>query len=186
MPATHRGEAYVGGGCFWCLEAAFERLDGIGDVVSGYAGGSTDAPTYEAVCTGTTGHAEVVQVPFDRRLWSYEEVLRAFLAMHDPTERDRQGPDVGTQYRSIVLTRSLEEGRQAQQVLAEARETLGRSIATEVVGLTTFWPAEPYHQDYFRKHPTAPYCVTVVAPKVKKFEEAYRSRLRPIPARPGQ
>jgi peptide-methionine (S)-S-oxide reductase len=186
IPATHRGEAVLGGGCFWCLEAAFERLDGIGDVVSGYAGGSVTDPTYEAVCAGGTGHAEVVQIPFDRRKWSYGEVLRAFVAVHDPTERNRQGPDVGTQYRSIVLTRGPEEAQQARRVLAEAQRAIGRPVATEIVKLTRFWPAEAYHQNYFSRHPDAPYCVGVVAPKLAKFEALYRSRLKPEPSPPGQ
>lgn len=186
IPAAHRGEAYLGGGCFWCMEAAFERLDGVGDVTSGYAGGHVAGPSYEAVCTGTTGHAEVVRVPFDRRKWSYGDVLRAFLAIHDPTTRDRQGADVGAQYRSIVLTRSAEEAREANRVLAEAKPAFPAPITTEVVSLTRFWPAEAYHQDYFRRNPEAPYCVSVVAPKVRKLEQAYKSRLKPGAAAPGQ
>lgn len=173
--------ATLGGGCFWCLEAVFERLAGVTAVESGYAGGSRPAPSYEQVCSGATGHAEVVRVMFDPTVLSYGELLELFFAFHDPTTRNRQGPDVGTQYRSIILTESAEQERVARETIArlDAEEVFGQPIVTEVRPLETFWPAEPYHRQYFQRHPEQAYCRAVIAPKVAKLRSAYAGRLAP-------
>lgn len=173
--------ATLGGGCFWCLEAVFERLAGVTAVESGYAGGSRPAPSYEQVCSGATGHAEVVRVTFDPTVLSYGELLELFFAFHDPTTRNRQGPDVGTQYRSIILTESAEQERVARETIArlDAEEVFGQPIVTEVRPLETFWPAEPYHRQYFQRHPEQAYCRAVIAPKVAKLRSAYAGRLAP-------
>ncbi len=170
---TNRLEiATLGGGCFWCLEAVFERLPGVKNVVSGYAGGRTPNPTYREICTSDTGHAEVVQVEFDPAVITYEQVLDVFWACHDPTTRNRQGGDEGTQYRSIILY-----GRPEQLALAERSKAVvngakfGGKVVTEIVPLTQFYKAEEYHQDYFRNHPGQPYCQAVIAPKLLKLEK---------------
>ncbi len=170
--------ATLGGGCFWCMEAVFLELRGVRSVTSGYAGGTTPHPTYEMVCSGTTGHAEVVQIEFDPREIGYADLLRIFLTVHDPTTRDRQGPDVGTQYRSIILTHSEAQARTAQAVLSEigAAGVWKRPIVTQVTSLTAFYPAEEYHRQYFRRHPERSYCQIVIAPKVAHFREQYRDR----------
>jgi peptide-methionine (S)-S-oxide reductase len=171
--------ATLAGGCFWCLEAVYKELRGVERVVSGYAGGHVPNPTYRAVCDGTTGHAEVVQITFDPALVSYRQLLEVFFTIHDPTTLNRQGADVGTQYRSAVFYHSPEQRATAEQVIAEmeAARVWDSPIVTEVSPLTEFYPAEDYHQDYFEKNPSQPYCRAVVAPKVSKFRKLFLDRL---------
>lgn len=177
---NNREVATLGGGCFWCLEAVFLELRGVERVVSGYAGGHVADPTYRAVCEGATGHAEVVQVTFDPRVVSYRELLEVFFTIHDPTTLNRQGADVGTQYRSAVFYHTPEQERAAREVIAELeREGLWDGpVVTEVVPLDKFYPAEDYHQDYFARNPAQPYCRAVVAPKVSKFRSKFFDRLK--------
>jgi peptide-methionine (S)-S-oxide reductase len=173
--------ATLAGGCFWCLEAVFDQLQGVESVESGYMGGSTAKPTYEQVCTGRTGHAEVVRVTFDPAVLSYRDLLGVFFTIHDPTTRDRQGNDVGTQYRSAIFHHSPEQKRAAEEVIAKlAGEKLWRDpIVTEVAPATTFHRAEDYHQEYFaRVGNSNPYCSFVVEPKVAKFRKHYFDRLK--------
>ena len=172
--------ATLAGGCFWCLEAAFEQLKGVSAVTSGYAGGAMAEPSYEAVCSGTTGHAEVVQVTFDPAVIGFRDLLDVFFTIHDPTTLNRQGNDVGTQYRSAIFTHSPEQAAVAREVIADltARGAWDDPIVTEVVPLDHFWPAEPYHHDYFRRNPNQPYCMFVVAPKVAKLRKEHMNRLR--------
>jgi peptide-methionine (S)-S-oxide reductase len=189
MPGREKGEvqamsekretATLGGGCFWCLEAVFEQLRGVEKVESGYAGGSAASPSYQQVCTGTTGHAEVVRVTFDPAVVSYREVLEVFFGTHDPTTLNRQGPDTGTQYRSAIFYSSPEQKQTAEALIAElnAAHIWDRPIVTEVAPLPAFYRAEDYHQGYFRAHPNQPYCQVVVAPKVAKFRQKFASRL---------
>jgi peptide-methionine (S)-S-oxide reductase len=155
----------LGGGCFWCLEAVYHEMKGVESAISGYMGGHVDNPSYQAVCTGTTGHAEVVQVTFDPAVTTYREILEVFFSIHDPTTRDRQGNDVGTQYRSVIFTYNDEQKAIAEEMIRE----LGPAVVTQVVPAEEFYPAEEYHQEYFRKNPNQGYCSFVVAPKVKKF-----------------
>ena len=171
--------ATLGGGCFWCLEAVYRDVRGIERVVSGYAGGQTPHPSYEQVCSGRTGHAEVVQVTFDPRVVSYRELLEVFFTIHDPTTPNRQGADVGTQYRSIVLYHSPEQERAAREVIEEleANRVWDAPIVTRVEPLEAFYPAEEYHQRYFERNPNQPYCQIVIAPKVAKFRQKYLARL---------
>ena len=171
--------ATLGGGCFWCLEAVFEMVEGVQSVKSGYAGGRTVDPTYEQVCAGTTGHAEVVQVSFDPTVISYREVLEIFFAIHDPTTLNRQGADVGTQYRSVVFTHSDEQREQARALVDELSEQgpWDDPIVTEVEPLDAFYPAEAYHDDYYRRNPMQPYCSVVIGPKVAKFRQRFAHRL---------
>lgn len=172
--------ATLGGGCFWCLEAVYERVAGVRSVVSGYAGGHVPSPSYEAVCAGITGHAEVVQLDFDPAVIGYRDLLEIFFTIHDPTTLNRQGPDSGTQYRSAIYTHDAEQQAVATALLAEleADAVFPRPIVTEVTPLDTFWPAESYHQQYFRRHPAQPYCAAVIAPKVAKLRAKWASRLR--------
>jgi peptide-methionine (S)-S-oxide reductase len=172
--------ATLAGGCFWCLEAVFEQLRGVERVESGYAGGDTAEPSYQDVCTGATGHAEVVQITFDPAVVSYREVLEVFFATHDPTTLNRQGPDAGTQYRSAIFYHSPAQQQIAEQVIAElnAEKVWDRPIVTEVVPLGAFYRAENYHQGYFRGHPSQGYCVAVIAPKVAKFRKRFADKLR--------
>jgi len=163
--------AVFGGGCFWCLDAQFKLVDGVKSVLSGYAGGTTPNPTYEQVCSETTGHAEVIKVEFDPTKISYEDLLRKFFHAHDPTTLNRQGPDVGTSYRSIILYRDENQESIAKKVKAEAQKEWPDPIVTEIVPLKAFYKAEDYHQDYFAKNPTQGYCRLVIAPKVRKFEK---------------
>ncbi len=187
MDSQHAGQApggrevaTLGGGCFWCLEAVYVDLKGVEQVESGYAGGHVVNPTYRQVCGGDTGHAEVVQVTFDPREISYQEILEVYFAIHDPTTLNRQGPDVGTQYRSVIFYHSPEQKAIAEQMIDE----LGRSgkhrnkIVTRVEPLTAFYPAEDYHRDYFARNPNQPYCAFVVAPKVAKAHKQFATRLR--------
>lgn len=159
----------LGGGCFWCLEAVYQRIDGIESVVSGYAGGQVDNPTYEQVCTGETGHAEVVLVTFNPEKISLREVLNLFWKAHDPTTPNRQGHDVGTQYRSAIYYSTEGQRRVAEESMSEAQERFSAPIVTEVAPLDRFYPAEDYHQNYFNSHPFAGYCRVVIAPKLKKL-----------------
>jgi peptide-methionine (S)-S-oxide reductase len=172
--------ATLAGGCFWCLEAVYDELRGVEDVVSGYAGGHVENPTYREVCEGTTGHAEVVQVTFDPRVVSYRELLEVFFTIHDPTTLNRQGGDVGTQYRSAVFYHTPEQERTAREVIREINEAhiWGAPAVTEVAPLAEFYPAEDYHQEYFRRNPSQPYCQVVVAPKVSKFRQKFFEKLR--------
>jgi peptide-methionine (S)-S-oxide reductase len=162
--------ATLGGGCFWCLEAVFERIDGVVEVVSGYAGGTKANPTYEEVCTGTTGHAEVVQVRFDPTRISYAGLLEVFFKAHDPTTLDRQGADVGTQYRSIILCEGDEQRKAAETARKKAQKGWKDPVVTEIVPLQKFYRAEDYHQDYFDNNRAAGYCRVVIAPKLKRLE----------------
>ncbi len=172
--------AILGGGCFWCLEAALRQLKGIESVISGYAGGHVADPDYSRVCSGTTGHAEVVQVSFDPATIDYRSLLTAFFAIHDPTTKDRQGNDVGTQYRSVIYTHSPEQDRIARELIAElaAEGTWLDPIVTEVLPAPRFWPAEEHHQDYLARNPRQPYCMAVVAPKAAKLRQYFRDRLK--------
>jgi peptide-methionine (S)-S-oxide reductase len=163
--------AVFGGGCFWCLDAQFKLVNGVKSVISGYAGGSLKNPSYEQVCSETTGHAEVIQVEFDPAVVSYEDLLRKFFRAHDPTTLNRQGGDVGTSYRSIILYKDPTQKVAAEKVKAEAQKIWPDPIVTEIVPLNAFYKAEDYHQDYFAKNPDQGYCRVVVAPKVKKFEK---------------
>ena len=164
--------ATLGGGCFWCVEAVYERMDGVLSAVSGYAGGETPHPTYEAVCTGRTGHAEVVQVTFDPSRITYQQVLDLFFKAHDPTTLNRQGADAGTQYRSIVLFHNEEQRRVAQQTKERLDATRKHRdpVVTEIVPLEAFYQAEDYHQGYYDRNPTKGYCAAVIAPKLNKLE----------------
>lgn len=172
--------ATLAGGCFWCLEAAFTQLRGVESVVSGYAGGGVPDPSYELVCSGTTGHAEVVQVSFDPTELSYRDLLAVFFTIHDPTTLNRQGADVGTQYRSAVFHHSEEQRRTAEAIIADLDRsgTWTDPIVTELVPYTEFYPAEDYHRDYFARNPGQPYCQAVIAPKVAKVRQQYMERLR--------
>jgi len=163
--------ATFGAGCFWCVEAVFERLDGVLDAVSGYMGGHVENPTYEQVCTGQTGHAEVVQVRFDPRRIPYEDLLGWFWRLHDPTTLDRQGADVGTQYRSAIFYHSeaQREAAEASKRKTDASDLHPDPIVTEIVPATTFYPAEEYHQDFYRLNPAQPYCRVVIPPKLEKL-----------------
>ena len=163
--------AVFGGGCFWCLDAQFKLVDGVKSVLSGYAGGTISNPTYEQVCSETTGHAEVIKVEFDPTKISYEDLLRKFFHAHDPTTLNRQGLDVGTSYRSIILYRDENQESIAKKVKAEAQKEWPDPIVTEIAPLKAFYKAEDYHQDYFAKNPTQGYCRLVIAPKVRKFEK---------------
>ncbi|WP_353663247.1 peptide-methionine (S)-S-oxide reductase MsrA [Hydrogenimonas sp. SS33] len=167
-------KATLGGGCFWCLEAVYEEVKGVKDVVSGYAGGHVENPDYRQVCTGTTGHAEVVQITYDPSVVSYEALLDIFWNIHDPTTLNRQGADVGTQYRSVIFTHNDEQRKIAERSKEEAQKRFHAPIVTEIVPLQKFWPAEDYHQDYFRNNPHQGYCRAVVAPKVEKFKTHHK------------
>jgi peptide-methionine (S)-S-oxide reductase len=180
--APNRDVATLAGGCFWCLEAVYQLLPGVEKVVSGYMGGHTENPSYEAVCTGQTGHAEVVQLTFDPQRVSYRDLLGVFFSIHDPTTLNRQGADIGTQYRSAIFYHSDAQRETAQQLIRELEQGgVWRGIVTEVVPAGTFYEAEPYHQNYYRNHPYQPYCVAVVAPKVAKFRKEYLSKLQSAP-----
>ena len=175
---AQRELATLAGGCFWCLEAVFEQLRGVEKVESGYAGGEMPNPTYKAVCTGTTGHAEVVQIAFDPAVISFRELLQVFFTIHDPTTLNRQGNDAGTQYRSAIFYHSPEQRETAERVISELSEQKlwPNPIVTEVQPLSTFWKAEDYHQGYYRANPGQGYCQAVVSPKVAKARKAFAAR----------
>jgi peptide-methionine (S)-S-oxide reductase len=170
----------LGGGCFWCIEAVFDELKGVSSVVSGYAGGHVKNPTYEQVSDGGTGHAEVVQITFDPRVVSRDVILQVFFTIHDPTTLNRQGNDVGEQYRSVAFYRDAEQKAAIEKAIAETEATHEWSgkIVTQVVPLTQFYKAEDYHQEYFKLHGTQPYCQLVIAPKVAKFRKVFHDRLK--------
>jgi peptide-methionine (S)-S-oxide reductase len=172
--------ATLAGGCFWCLEAVYDQLRGVEDVVSGYSGGRVRNPSYREVCAGTTGHAEVVQVTFDPAAISFREILELFFTIHDPTTLNRQGADVGTQYRSAIFYNSPEQKTTAGLVIREidAAKIWPAPIVTEVAPLQVFYPAEEYHQEYFARNPSQGYCTFIIAPKVAKFRKQYLSRLK--------
>ncbi len=175
-----REVATLGGGCFWCLEAVYEELRGVEKVESGYSGGSMPDPTYREVCSGTTGHAEVVQVTFDPSMVSFREILGVFFTIHDPTTLNRQGADVGTQYRSVIFYHDEEQRRVAEEVISELEaEGLWKDpMVTEVVPLDAYYRAEDYHQGYFRNNGFQPYCQVIIAPKVAKFRKQYLEQLK--------
>jgi peptide-methionine (S)-S-oxide reductase len=179
----HEELATLAGGCFWCLEAVFEQLQGVKKVVSGYTGGPKANPTYREVCGGGTGHAEVVQVTFDPAVVSYRDVLNVFFATHDPTTLNRQGADVGTQYRSAVFHHTPEQLKVAEQTITEltGAKLFDRPIVTQLVPLTTFYPAEDYHQGYYRTHPEEGYCQVVISPKLAKFRKQFAAKLNHKP-----
>ena len=175
-----RETATLAGGCFWCLEAAFQDLKGIESVQSGYAGGRVANPSYEDVCTGTTGHAEVVQIAFDPQVVTFEDLLHVFFTIHDPTTLNRQGADVGTQYRSAIFYNSPEQKATAERVIAElqVQKLWDEPVVTELKPLEAFYPAEEYHRDYYRRNPNQGYCRAVIAPKVAKVRKLYFDRLK--------
>jgi peptide-methionine (S)-S-oxide reductase len=178
---TQLEQATLAGGCFWCLEAVYVELRGVERVISGYAGGSVANPSYEQVCSGRTGHAEVVQVTFDPAQISYRDILDVFFTIHDPTTLNRQGADVGTQYRSAIFFNSPEQEQTAREVIEEVKGLYKDPIVTELTPLDRFYPAEGYHQDYFARNPNQAYCQFVVAPKVAKARQKFVERLK----RPG-
>ncbi|HZW28016.1 MAG TPA: peptide-methionine (S)-S-oxide reductase MsrA [Trueperaceae bacterium] len=172
--------AILAGGCFWCLEAVYQELDGVVEVKSGYAGGHVPNPTYEQVCSGTTGHAEVVRVTYDPSVITYDDLLDVFFTIHDPTTLNRQGNDVGEQYRSAVFTLSEEQDRKAREAMRRVEEQglYDAPLVTRVEPAGEFYPAEAYHDDYFARNPYQPYCAAVIAPKVAKFRKQHLNRLR--------
>ncbi len=180
MSAKRTETATLAGGCFWCVEAVLEQLKGVEHVESGYTGGNVPNPTYEQVSTGTTGHAEAVQVTFDPGVISYADLLRIFFAFHDPTTLDRQGPDTGTQYRSAIFFYDAAQKATAEAVIAElTKERLfDAPIVTQVVPFTRFWPAEGYHQEYYQRNSAQPYCRVVISPKLAKLRKLYAARLK--------
>src|SRR4051794_31348241 len=167
---NHTQSAVFGGGCYWCTEAIYQMLPGVKSVASGFAGGTKPSPTYEEVCTGTTGHAEVIQIEYDPGMISYEKLLHTFWEVHDPTTLNRQGNDVGTQYRSVIFYKTPAEKAAAEKSKAEAQKKFNSPIVTQIVPLEKFWKADDYHQNYFRTHPNQAYCRAVIQPKVEKFE----------------
>lgn len=178
--ADRRETATLGAGCFWCVEAVYVEVDGVESVLSGYAGGSVDNPGYEAVCAGTTGHAEVVQITFNPDVVSFAEILEIFWQTHDPTTLNRQGNDVGTQYRSAIFYHSEEQRRVAEKSKQEAAASnlWGNPIVTEIVPFTTFYVAEDYHQNFYQQNPYQPYCMMVIHPKMRKFRKGFGHKLK--------
>jgi peptide-methionine (S)-S-oxide reductase len=174
--------ATLGGGCFWCLEAVFEQLHGVTSVKSGYAGGKVENPTYEQVCSGTTGHTEVVQISFDSTKITYRELLEIFFAIHDPTTLNRQGADVGTQYRSVIFYHSPEQQKVAQEMIKklETSGTWDKPIVTAVEKFRNFYPAEEYHQGYYRNNSIKPYCQAVISPKLVKLRQKFLAKLKSV------
>ena len=177
-PAPALETAVFGGGCFWCTEAVYLEVRGVASVESGYSGGPQPNPTYEQVCAGTTGHAEVVKLSFDPAVISYHDLLEIFFTIHDPTTLNRQGNDVGTQYRSVIYYQSPQQEATARQVIAEMANVWDAPIVTKLSPAQPYFKAEDYHQDYFRQHPLQGYCAFVVAPKVVKFKKTYAHRLK--------
>lgn len=169
--------AILGGGCFWCTEAVFKNVRGISSVTSGYAGGQVENPDYHSVCTGRTGHIEVVKVDFDPSVISYRTVLEIFFGTHDPTTLNRQGADVGTQYASVVFCQDADQRQIAEETAAEVQQTLGRPVVTQIRDAVTFWPAEAVHHDYYARNPNQGYCMAVIEPKLAKFRQRYREWL---------
>ena len=180
MTTTPRETATLGGGCFWCLDEVFRQLRGVERVESGYAGGTAEHPTYRQVCEGWTGHAEVVQITFDPSVISYRELLDVFFTVHDPTTLNRQGADVGTQYRSVIFVHSSEQRATAEQVIAEldAARVWDAPIVTQIEPAPPYWPGEDYHQEYYRRNSSQPYCRIVIEPKVAKLRQKHLEKLR--------
>ncbi len=174
--------AIVGGGCFWCIEAAFHELQGVERVTSGYAAGSTSNPDYHSVCAGKSGHAEVVEIVFDPSLLAFSDILDVFFAIHDPTTLNRQGNDIGTQYRSIIIWQDAQQAQIAAEKLLSVQAGLSETVVTELHAPCTFYPAENYHQRYFQNNPQQPYCDLVVAPKLIKFRKRFADRLKSEPS----
>ncbi|QGA53917.1 peptide-methionine (S)-S-oxide reductase MsrA [Sulfolobus sp. E5-1-F] len=170
--------ATLGGGCFWCTEAVFKRVKGVVSVKPGYSGGHVPNPTYEDVCTDTTGHAEVVQITFDPSIISYKELLEIFFEIHDPTTPNRQGNDIGTQYRSIILYHNEEQRRIAEEMIKEVEKRIGKKVVTELKPFEVFYEAEDYHHDYYDKHNYNPYCRFVISPKIKKFMKLFPEKVK--------
>ena len=172
--------ATIAGGCFWCIEAVFREIDGVEDVVSGYTGGKTVNPTYQRVCAGDTGHAEAVQISFDPSKISYKEILEIFFSVHDPTTLNRQGADVGTQYRSAIFYHIKEQKTIAEELIKELDKAKiwGKPIATQIVALEKFYPAEDYNQEYFSRNPEQAYCQMVISPKMNKFRQKWANRIK--------
>jgi peptide-methionine (S)-S-oxide reductase len=175
---TNLEQATLAGGCFWCLEAVYEQVQGVAAVESGYSNGRAERPTYEQVCSGDTGHAEVVRVSFDPQRISYREILEIFFAIHDPTTPNQQGNDVGTQYRSGIYFHTPEQERTAKEVIAEAQHAHGGRVVTELEPVRNYWRAEDYHQHYYANHPDQGYCAFVVGPKVEKFRKTFAAKLK--------
>lgn len=173
-------QATLAGGCFWCIESAFNSIEGVVSAFAGYAGGQTENPTYEQVCTGITGHAEVVRVNFDADKISYRDILEIFFALHNPTQMNRQGNDIGTQYRSEIFYHDAEQKKTAEQIIDEIQleEIWSNPVVTEITPINNYYQAEDYHQDYFRKNPQNQYCNAVVAPKLLKFKKKFASLLK--------
>jgi peptide-methionine (S)-S-oxide reductase len=180
QPNENRQVATLAGGCFWCLEAVYDDLKGVEDVVSGYSGGTVANPSYERVCTGNTGHAEVVQITFDPRVISFKDLLEVFFSIHDPTTLNRQGNDAGTQYRSAIFYHTPEQKAEAEKVMAElaAAHLWSRPMVTELTPFKAFYPAEDYHQEYFQRNPGQGYCRAIIAPKVAKFRQHHLEKLK--------
>jgi peptide-methionine (S)-S-oxide reductase len=180
VQSSHDDMATIGGGCFWCLEAVFQELAGVKEVVSGYAGGEVNDPTYEQVCTGSTGHAEVVQISYDPQVIDYESLLDVFFSIHDPTTLNRQGADVGSQYRSVIIYHNEQQKTVAQRKMQEIEDEgiWDNTIVTQITPLQDFYPAEDYHQNYFKKNPFAGYCRAVISPKILKFRARYTEKLK--------
>ena len=170
----------LGGGCYWCVEAVYENLDGVKSVVSGFSGGKVANPTYEEVCTGTTGHAEVVQITYDKNVTNINEIFKVFFTVHDPTTLNRQGADVGTQYRSVIFYKNEEQKKAAQSIIAELNKAkvYDRPIVTKVEPFTKFYKAEDYHQNYYANNKSQPYCKMVIQPKLEKFEKVFKDKLK--------
>ncbi|WKL45930.1 peptide-methionine (S)-S-oxide reductase MsrA [Flavobacterium pectinovorum] len=170
----------VGGGCYWCVEAVYENLNGVKSVVSGFSGGKVANPTYEEVCTGTTGHAEVVQITYDKNVTDLNEIFKVFFTVHDPTTLNRQGADVGTQYRSVIFYKNEEQKKAAQSIIAELNKAkvYDSPIVTKVEPFTKFYKAEDYHQNYYANNKNQPYCKMVIQPKIEKFEKVFKDKLK--------
>ncbi|WP_294963937.1 peptide-methionine (S)-S-oxide reductase MsrA [uncultured Flavobacterium sp.] len=170
----------LGGGCYWCVEAVYENLDGVKSVVSGFSGGKTANPTYEEVCTGTTGHAEVVQITYDKNITDINEIFKVFFTVHDPTTLNRQGADVGTQYRSVIFYKNDEQKKAAQSIIAELNKAkvYNSPIVTKVEPFKVFYKAEDYHQNYYANNKNQPYCKMVIQPKIEKFEKVFKDKLK--------
>ncbi|MBF4517548.1 peptide-methionine (S)-S-oxide reductase MsrA [Flavobacterium sp. ANB] len=170
----------LGGGCYWCVEAVYENLNGVKSVVSGFSGGKVADPTYEEVCTGKTGHAEVVQITYDKTVTDINEIFQVFFTVHDPTTLNRQGADVGTQYRSVIFYKNEEQKKAAQSIIAELNKAkvYDSPIVTKVEPFTKFYEAEDYHQDYYANNKSQPYCKMVIQPKIEKFEKVFKSKLK--------
>lgn len=173
----------LGGGCYWCVEAVYENLEGVKSVVSGFSGGKTANPTYEDVCTGTTGHAEVVQITYDKNITNINEIFKVFFTVHDPTTLNRQGADIGTQYRSVIFYKNEEQKKAAQHIINELNKAkvYDSPIVTKIEPLTKFYKAENYHQNYYENNTNQPYCKMVIQPKIEKFEKIFKSKLKKKP-----